>query len=243
MKLLKLIKGRLSSKLVNHGKNKIEISFKKVYKYNIRFKGQNNTIKAGNNFNCSNLELRVIGNNNKIVIGDNLCAKKFLVILYGDNNTITLGNNIKVDEALEIHSHHIASGKVVEIKDKASFVKTQIVNIDPNARVFIGEDCMFAGDTTVYNTDSHSIFQDGKLINQAKDLIVGNHVWVCGNVNILKNSDIADGCILARNALVSGKFETKNAVIAGLPAKVIKTGIVWDRKSVAETIAETKQGV
>ena len=240
MRLLKLIKGRFLSRLVNHGKNKIKISFKKVYKYNIRFKGQNNIIQTGSNFNCSELELRVIGSNNKITIGDNLCAKKFLIILYGDNNTITLGNNIKADEALEIHSHHIASGKVVEIKDKCSFVKTQIVNIDPNGKIVIGEDCMFAGDTVVYNTDSHSIFQDGKLINQAKELVVGNHVWVCGNANILKNSYVASGCIVARNALLSGKFETKNAVIAGLPAKVIKTGVVWDRKSVAETLSEAK---
>ena len=96
---------------------------------------------------------------------------------------------------------------------------------------------MFAYNTVVYNTDSHSIFQNGELINIAEKLTIGDHVWICENANVLKNSTVSNNSIIARNALVSGVFSTKNCILGGVPAKIIKENIEWDRKSVNETLA------
>ena len=48
-----------------------------------------------------------------------------------------------------------------------------------NSSISIGEDCMFAHDIYVRTTDSHSIIdKSGNRINKAKDVTIGNHVWV-----------------------------------------------------------------
>ena len=108
--------------------------------------------------------------------------------------------------------------------------------LDNGSEVEIGEDCMFAFDTIIYNTDGHSIFQNGNLINKADKLVIGHHVWCGWGSTILKNSYIPSGCIVGKSAVVAKKFEKENVVIAGNPAKIIKENICWDRKSVNETI-------
>lgn len=47
---------------------------------------------------------------------------------------------------------------------------------------------MFGFDTIIYNTDGHSIFQNGNLINKADKLVIGDHVWCGWGSTILKIS-------------------------------------------------------
>ena len=48
----------------------------------------------------------------------------------------------------------------------------------------------------------------------------------------MKNAKLADNCIVGRAALVAGSFLEKGTVVAGIPARVIKRGMDWSRKSV-----------
>ena len=121
------------------------------------------------------------------------------------------------------------------VGNKTSFYKTEISTYDNGSEVEIGEDCMFGFDTIIYNTDGHSIFQNGNLINKADKLVIGDHVWCGWGSTILKNSYIPSGCIVGKSAVVAKKFEKENVVIAGNPAKIIKENICWDRKSVNGT--------
>ena len=76
----------------------------------------------------------------------------------------------------------------------------------------------------------------GELLNQVKELVIGDHVWVCANVLILKNTIIPDGCIVARNSVVTGKhFNESNCLIAGNPAVVKKNNIFWKEQDPAYT--------
>ena len=51
---------------------------------------------------------------------------------------------------------------------------------EPNNRIVIGDDCMFATDIYIRNNDGHTIIDrnSGKVINHPKDVIIGNHVWL-----------------------------------------------------------------
>ena len=49
------------------------------------------------------------------------------------------------------------------------------------------------------------------------------------NARICKNTLIPDNCIVGISSVVTKKFETKNCVIAGNPAKVVKEDIKWNR--------------
>ena len=100
----------------------------------------------------------------------------------------------------------------------------------------VGQDCMFAYNTLIYNTDGHSILQDGVIINRATECNIGNHVWVGMDACVLKNSIIPEGCIIGKSAIVSKKFSEKNVVIVGNPAKIVKRNIIWDRQSVNDLL-------
>ena len=235
MKIFKFILGKLSSRISRKGKNnKVAVSCKKVYKHSIKIKGNDNTVLAGENFCCNNIILKISGNNNQVIIKDNFNGNNIEIRIVGDNNNVLIDNDVVVVEDLKIYVHEEGCNRTITIGEKTTFFKSRIFNYDNNSSVTIGKDCMFAYNTTVYNTDSHSVFQNGKLINKAENLMVGNHVWICENAEILKNSTVPNGCVVAKNALVSGRFEEENVILAGVGAKVIKKDIVWDRKSVNE---------
>ena len=101
---------------------------------------------------------------------------------------------------------------------------------EDNNVVDIGDDCRCSYNIELNCTDHHSIFDDeGNLLNIGKNITVGNHVWICKDVRIMKNTNIPDGCIVAQGSIVTKKFEKGNCVIAGNPAKVAKENIYWDR--------------
>lgn len=52
---------------------------------------------------------------------------------------------------------------------------------------------------------------------------IGNNVWIGAQVTILAGVTIADGMIIAAGAVVTKSFLEPNMIIAGVPAKVIKS--------------------
>lgn len=98
-------------------------------------------------------------------------------------------------------------------------------------RIEIGNDCLFSSEIVFRTGDSHSILDmDGNRINASKDIIVGNHVWVGHRALINKGVTIEDDSIIGTGAIVTRSFCEKNVVIAGVPAKIIKSNVNWDVK-------------
>lgn len=219
------------SNIVSFGCNRL------CKKMSVNITGKDNIIKVGNNFKNKNIGISIEGEKNQILIGDNFKnSGTFKIRIIGSNNLIIIGNDVQIVSKLIIYNQDNSKDCKISIGNKTSFFKTEILTSDHSSSITIGDDCMFSCDTIVYNTDGHSIFQDGRLINCAKDLIIGNHVWCGWSSSILKNSYISDGCVVAKGAIVSGKFIDKNVIIAGVPAKVIKENIEWSRKSINETL-------
>jgi len=102
-----------------------------------------------------------------------------------------------------------------------------------NSKLTIGEDCMFSKNIEVRTGDSHSIIdlETGQRINPAKDVHIGNHVWVGAHAKILKGVSIADHAIIATGAIVTNNIPA-NCIASGVPAKVIKENITWKRERV-----------
>lgn len=97
-------------------------------------------------------------------------------------------------------------------------------------KLTIGKDCMISSNVRIATTDSHSIIDEstGSRTNPAKDIAIGNHVWLGYNVNINKGVIIEDNSVVAGNSVVT-KSVCANSIAAGIPAKEVKTGINWDR--------------
>jgi acetyltransferase-like isoleucine patch superfamily enzyme len=80
------------------------------------------------------------------------------------------------------------------------------------------------------DTDEHPIYDKEKnIINPDKAIFVGNDVWIAARSMLLKGSYIPNGCIVGANSLITKKFTTQKAIIAGNPAKIIKEDVTWRR--------------
>jgi acetyltransferase-like isoleucine patch superfamily enzyme len=167
--------------------------------------GKNNKIivsKGAHLFNCT---FHFIGDNNVVFIGENCNLNQVKFWLEDSNNQITIGNRTTTSGYCEF----------------ACIEGTEIT---------IGEDCMFSSDIRVCTGDSHSILQEGKRINHSQNIDIGNHVWVGTRVDILKGSTIANDSVVGARALVSGTFANPNSILGGIPAKIIKENISWERE-------------
>lgn len=97
--------------------------------------------------------------------------------------------------------------------------------------IIIGDDCMFSNDVEIRNGDSHPILdqETGKRTNNAALVTIGDHVWITAHVRILKGAIIPDGSIIGNSSVVSAKFKGSNSVYAGIPARLVKSNIMWER--------------
>lgn len=90
----------------------------------------------------------------------------------------------------------------------------------------IGDDCAISWNCQFLDTDFHDISYPGKK-SSSNPIKIGNKVWIGSNVSIFKGTQIPDGCVIAANSVVRGVFTEENALIAGNPARVIKSDVKW----------------
>lgn len=81
--------------------------------------------------------------------------------------------------------------------------------------------------------DSHSVLDlMGNRTNHAKDIVIGDHVWIGYRVCINKGVRIPSNCIVGTGAVVTKKFDTENVIIAGVPAIIIKQNVTWSSERI-----------
>ncbi|MFM0340118.1 acyltransferase [Paraburkholderia fungorum] len=95
--------------------------------------------------------------------------------------------------------------------------------------ITVGHDCLLAN-ARFYNSDLHAIFSEetGDRVNPARDVVIGDRVWIATNALILKGTNLSPDSVVGAGAVVAGKFPPK-VVIAGNPARVVRDGVVWSR--------------
>lgn len=212
----------------------VNIKSKLSKQYDINVTGKNNLFETDDNFIVDDMHISIKGNNNTVKIGKNFKGKCFNVYIWGDNNLLEIGENGFVAESLEIYNTQNCQNGSIQIAKDVAFAKSTICLYDNNSFIKIGEDCIFAINTTIHAADGHAVYEEEKLCNKGIGTEIGNHCWFGFNSSILKNSSIGNNCIVAAGAMVSGKFEENNCVLGGLPAKIIKRNVNWTRKTVNE---------
>jgi acetyltransferase-like isoleucine patch superfamily enzyme len=93
----------------------------------------------------------------------------------------------------------------------------------------IGSGCAIAWDVEFLDEDFHTLEYPGRREVADPRIVIGDRVWIGSGAKILKGARIAAGSVVAANALVTGRFEEENVLIAGNPARVVRTGVSWGR--------------
>ncbi len=88
---------------------------------------------------------------------------------------------------------------------------------------------MFSYGIYIWTCDSHEIYDKNTdmRINQDKDVVIADNVWVGRNVSVHKGSVIPQGCVVGANSFVNKEFQEQNCILAGTPAKIVKRGVYW----------------
>lgn len=92
----------------------------------------------------------------------------------------------------------------------------------------IGDDCLLGWDSQLVDDNFHQVVYPGSPPEPtAKPIHIGNRVWVGNRVIIGRGVEIADGSVVAAGSVVTKAFLEPHSLIAGVPARVIRTGIEW----------------
>ena len=190
-------------------KNVLEINSGVLFRKSFIFvKGNNNKIRIGHRCRFRNLVVEIYGNDNELFLDER-------VLFYEKGYISIKGNNCKC-----------RLGCQTTIGSASLFLEESYTEIA------IGKDCMLGRKVSLSTTDFHSIIDinNGDRINRAASVAIGNHVWIGTGVDIEKGVNIANDCVVGAHAVVTKKFLDEHIVIAGVPAKIVKTGISWSRE-------------
>lgn len=204
--------------------------FKKSYAKSIN--GKNNILKIETSVRLNNCKIDVVGDSNQITIEDESVLNNVIIFIRGNKNQIMISKDVKFNRGGELWIEddycELFIGK------NSTFEDTHIAVTEPKSKVTIGNDCMFANDIDIRTGDSHSIIdtKNNERINHAKNVFIADHVWVGAHSSILKGAGLAKNSIVGTRSVVTKRFETEGILIAGMPAKIIKNNITWDRKRI-----------
>jgi len=125
------------------------------------------------------------------------------------------GKNINMQQGF-----HCDYGKNIHVGD--DFLTNYNVTILDVAAVCIGNSCLI-GPNTLITTVGHPLDKEGRRerIGICKPVIIGNDVWIGGNVTILPGVNIGNNVVIAAGAVVT-KNVPDNCVVGGVPAGKIK---------------------
>lgn len=174
------------------------------------------------------------------------------VIFKGSNNRITFHENSRFNDSIIV----LIENCIVELGEGSVFRSLSLYGLESEIKigkgfscwsleiraeergtaVTIGDGCMFSKGINIYPTDCHTIFdvETRQAINKGGSIFIGNHVWCGFNVIFLKNSSVGADSIVAAGSMINKNLDQSNSLIAGSPAKIIKSGVNWDRRSPSE---------
>lgn len=170
------------------------------------------------------------GNGNRVTFHANSRFSDSTLVLTEGSNVYLGGKSVFRNlEIFTLQSH-------VSIGSGFSCWELEIRAEERGVLVEIGNSCMFSKGIYMYPTDCHTIYNvaSRECINHGGQIKIGDHVWCGLNSIFLKNSSVSSDSIIAAGSIVNKRFEKPNSLIVGSPARVVRDGVNWDRKSPSE---------
>jgi acetyltransferase-like isoleucine patch superfamily enzyme len=98
-------------------------------------------------------------------------------------------------------------------------------------RIDFGAGCMISWQVQIMDSDLHKVVStlDLRHLNPDEPVDIGEHVWLGSRVTVLKGTRIGTGSVVATGAVCAGDLSLGNAVYGGVPARMIRKGVAWQR--------------
>ena len=186
----------------------------------------------GNKFRCRGIitrtRLAMGGANNTLIIESGATVNGMRIEIGGSDNTFIIHKDVTFSEGGRVMLS--GKGNRIEIGENSNIVNVFFVVTDNNTRVEIGNNCLFSAEVIIRTSDQHCIFNnEGKCINDGRDVIIGDHVWIGYGATILKGSILETNSIVGTESVVAGLHLPANSVAVGNPARIVKSDINWKR--------------
>lgn len=163
--------------------------------------------------------------NCRIEIEEGVILKDVNITMQADGGTVILRRDTEL-------RGRVRTGLNSTIVVGSRLTPTGSMNISAaeGTSVTIGNDCMFAVDIDIRSDDAHPIFSrsTGQRLNQSRSVTIGNHVWLGPHVAVLSGASIGNGSVIGYRSVVKGVIP-EHSIAVGIPAKVTKSDIVWDK--------------
>jgi acetyltransferase-like isoleucine patch superfamily enzyme len=163
-------------------------------------------------------------NKSNIVFGKNVTIEKYTRLDGYAKEKIELGNNVKIGAYSNLlsTSHFSKYGKGLKVGNNSAF--GSFTEFGAAGGIDIGDN-VIGGSYISFHSENHNYADTSKLIREqgvtSKGIKIGNNVWIGAKVTFLDGSFVDDNTVVAAGAVVNGIYP-KNAIIGGIPAKVIK---------------------
>jgi tetrahydrodipicolinate N-succinyltransferase len=142
------------------------------------------------------------------------------VVRLHPRTSVRLGDDVLLSHGVRLHLRDADAR--IEVGD-GSFLnyRTEIV---AHARVTLGRGCLLAWDVQVVDSDSHRV--DGRP--HTAPVTIGDDVWIGARATVLKGVTVGDGAVVAAGSVVVADVPA-HALVAGNPARVVRTEVTWER--------------
>jgi acetyltransferase-like isoleucine patch superfamily enzyme len=166
----------------------------------------------------------VRGRGNRLLVEDPFMPNTANLTLTGGASVV-----VRMDSNLnDLQIFALAEGVSIEVGAWSSFNwGCQITAHEPST-ITIGAFCLFGGGCRVASSDVHKVLDltTHERVNPPGDITIGEHVWLATGVTVLRNAIIGRDSVVGSGAVVRGAF-SPNVSLAGIPARVVRTGITW----------------
>lgn len=195
--------------------NENEINTDKHKNLHIIFNGDNNTVKVHASTLFRNEIILTLESDNNIFAGKN-CGLTINITTPMKACNLYIGNNV------------YSNGTCINLHDEAGL------------SVHIEDDVMFSYDTTIRPSDGYTIYDvnNSKILNIPAGIKIGKHCWLGMRTTVLKGANIPPNSIIESNSVYTKGSNpsqkdfsgASGGIFAGIPAKLIRTGVNWHGK-------------
>lgn len=131
---------------------------------------------------------------------------------------VTVGERTRISNCVKVYDRFVEIGRDSWIGPEVTFFSTSNGTIRIGSRVDVAPGCkFFAGTHELGSSERRAGAGSGS------DISVGDGCWIGGASTILPGAQIGPGSVVAAGSVVRSGIYPGNVLLAGCPARVVKT--------------------